>query len=113
MESSQVQAQQWAVQIERGKPGFPANDLHPAVKACHQVAQRCRNLEEHLGAALREEGRITAELNCIAKSLFAVQQNGLACHTVAAKPKRLPKIWLGRFESTATRICSTRVHSRP
>jgi hypothetical protein len=65
------------------------NDLCYAVKTHHQLAQRCRHVEQHPRAARRNKGRITPKLNYIAKSLFAVQQNCFSFNIRLAKSQRL------------------------
>ena len=50
-----------------------------------------RDIDNHFGATVGDERRVSHKLQCIAQSLFSPQQNFLSCD-FAAVPKRLSKL---------------------
>jgi hypothetical protein len=101
----------------RSPAGIALGDnLRRAGKTCHELAERYFNFHHDARAARRDQRHVTAELNGIAKSLFAVQQDRLAGDIVRSEPERLRKI--ARRDSSrmepcgATHIRSIHVRSR-
>ena len=61
-------------------------DLCRAGKALHQFGQRPLHFENDVRGALDDLRTIAAELDGVAKTLFGMQQNGLAGDIVRAGP---------------------------
>ena len=66
-----------------------------AGKAAHEFAERLFHFQNDPGATFRDQRYVAAELNGVAKSLFAVQQNRLSGDSFISEPERLRKMTLG------------------
>jgi hypothetical protein len=84
------------LQVEMRQSIATGNDLCRAGEAGHKLLQRSFDLQNHACTASGDERYIAAELDRIAKSLLAMQQDGLAINRIAAEPKRLREIALGQ-----------------
>src|ERR1700688_332470 len=85
----QWQAEQRAMDVECGQRTALGYDLRRAGKIAHERVQRLLDLKNHLRAARGDQRHIAAELNRIAQSLFAMEQDCLAGDRLPAKPERL------------------------
>ena len=65
------------MEIEIGQRVALGDDWR-ATERVHEPAQRLLHLEDHARAARGDQRHIAAELDCIAQSLFAMKQDGLA-----------------------------------
>src|SRR5258708_8241343 len=90
----QGQAEKRALEVEIRKGTALGDDLRRPGKAGHKATKRLFDFHDDACAVCCDQRRITAQLNAIAKSLLAIEQDPLAGDIVRSEPERLRKIAL-------------------